>query len=59
MTTQDVQLKIADTAVPVGWGAWVVSHLAEVNEVLQFVLLATSIIATLIAIRYHVKNTPK
>jgi len=59
MTTQDVQLKIADTAVPVGWGAWAFSHITQVNEVLQFILLTTSIIATCIAIRYHLRNTPK
>ena len=57
--TRDLQQTVADVAVPVGWGTWVFSHIVEVNEVLQFVLLITSITATVIAIRYHVRNTPK
>ena len=57
--TQAIQQKVADVAVPMGWGALAFSHLAELNQILQFILLVTSIIATLIAIRYHLRNTPK
>ena len=57
--TQDIQQRVADAAVPAGWGIWAFSHLAQLNEILQFVLLTMSIIATVIAIRYHLRNTPK
>lgn len=56
---QEIKTGVADVAVPIGWGAWVASHLAQVNEVLQFVLLITSIAATILAMRYHWRNTPK
>ena len=59
MITESLQQKVADAAVPVGWGAWAFSHIVQVNEVLQFILLSTSIVATCIAIRYHLRNTPK
>lgn len=45
--------RIADYSVGGGWLGWVVSHITEVNSVLQAILLITSIVATLIAARYH------
>lgn len=51
--------KAADGGVVVGWLGWVVSHIEQINGVLQAVLLVVSIVATLVAIRYHLKRMPK
>jgi hypothetical protein len=53
------QQKLADSGPVVGWGAWLISHLEQVNGVLQLLLLTVSIVATVIAARYHWKRTPK
>ena len=45
--------KIADIGAPIGLGVWVISHIAEINGLLQLVLLVSSIIATVLAARYH------
>jgi hypothetical protein len=54
-----MQQRLADSGPVVGWGAWFISHIEQVNGVFQFVLLVTSIVATIIAARYHWKRTPK
>lgn len=54
-----LQQKAADSAVTVGWLGWLISHIEQVNGLLQFVLLVTSIAATLVAMRYHWRRTPK
>jgi len=43
----------------VGWVGWIFSHLKEVNELLQTVLLVTSIFATVAAFIYHRSNTKR
>jgi len=51
--------RLADTAA---WGSlWglIISHLAQLNEILQTLLLITSIVAGCFSIRYHWKKTPK
>jgi hypothetical protein len=53
------QQKIADGGVAVGWFGYIVSHIEQINGVLQTVLLIASIIATIIAARYHLRRTPK
>jgi len=57
MTTDKQHL--ADAGAVVGWGGWILSHLEPINTVLQFILLVLSIIATAVAIRYHLRKTPK
>jgi hypothetical protein len=47
----------ADIAVAAGWSGWLFSHIAQINELAQFVLLITSIGATIVAMRYHWKKT--
>jgi len=54
-----IQQKVADSGVAVGWFGYLISHLEQVNGVLQTLLLTSSIIATIIAARYHWKRTPK
>lgn len=49
---------LADGAVALSFGGWFLSHIAQINQVLQFVLLVVSIIAGVIAARYHLKKTP-
>lgn len=51
--------KAADGGVVVGWFVWIVSHIEQINGVLQAVLLLLSIVATLFAMRYHYKRTPR
>lgn len=51
--------KAADSGVAAGWLGWTVSHIEQINGVLQALLLIISIAATLIAMRYHYKRTPK
>lgn len=50
---------LADAGAMVGWVGWVLSHLDQINGLLQTVLLLASIVATVVAIRYHLKRTPK
>lgn len=40
-------------------GIWTLSHIAAVNEILQSILFCVSIVAGIVAIRYHWKKTPK
>jgi hypothetical protein len=54
-----VQQKLADGGPVFGWAAWLISHIEQVNGILQFLLLTVSIVATIIAARYHWKKTPK
>ena len=54
-----IQQKAADAAVTIGWSGWLVSHIEQINSIAQFVLLLTSIVATVLAARYHYKRTPK
>jgi len=51
--------KTADGAVAVSWLGFILSHLAEANQILQFILLILSIFSALYAIRYYHRNTPK
>jgi hypothetical protein len=53
------QQKVADAGAVMAWGGWFMSHLVQLNEVLQFALLLVSIVAGVVAIRYHLKKTPK
>lgn len=59
MNTQPAQQRVADTGAVVGWIGWFLSHLDQINGVLQFILLVSSIVATVVAARYHFKKTPK
>lgn len=56
MTTVPAQ-KVADAGAAIGWVGWFLSHLDQINGVLQFALLVTSIVATIIAARYHLRRT--
>ena len=42
-----------------GWVGWFFSHVREINDVLQTVLLLTSIAATIVAIVYHRSRTKR
>lgn len=53
----DTREHISITATIAGWIGWLVSHVAEINNVLQMILLVTSIIATVLAARYHWRMT--
>lgn len=57
--TTPIGEKLAGGGLLAGWGAWVVAHVAAINGILQTVLLVVSIIATLLAARYHYRRTPK
>jgi hypothetical protein len=48
--------RLADVGVPVGWTAWLLSHIAQFNSVAQFVLLISSIVATIFSARYYYKK---
>ena len=54
-----IQQKVADGGVAVGWFGYIISHIEQINGVLQTLLLVTSIVATFIAARYHWRRTPK
>lgn len=51
--------RLADAGATVGWMGWALSHLDQINGLLQTILLIASIVATIVAIRYHWKRTPK
>lgn len=55
----DLHRKLADSGAIASWMGWALSHIAAINQVLQTVLLLVSIVAGLVAIRYHLKRTPK
>jgi hypothetical protein len=52
------QRGVADGAVAASWSGYYISNVIEINEVLKTVLLVASIVATVIAMRYHLRNTP-
>jgi hypothetical protein len=45
--------------VACGWGAWIISHIQQINGVLQALLLLTSLVVTLVTGRYYYRRTPK
>lgn len=51
--------RAADGGVLVAWFAWFMAHIDQINNVIQFILLVTGIISTLLAGRYHWKKTKK
>lgn len=55
----DLHRKLADSGAVASWMGWIVSHVAAINALLQTVLLVVSIVAGLVAIRYHLKRTPR
>lgn len=55
----ELHRKIADLGAITSWTGWVLSHIGALNQVLQTVLLLVSIAAGLVAIRYHLKRTPR
>ena len=52
----DVAQKAADAGWITGLFVWITSHVAQINGVLQFIILLLTIISLLAAIRYHWKN---
>lgn len=52
----DLAQKMADGAVGVSWTGTALAWLTNVNDILQFVALATSIVAAIYAIRVHRKK---
>jgi hypothetical protein len=48
--------RIADSGAALGWLAWFFSHVKEINELLQFILLLASIFATIAAGLYHIRK---
>lgn len=59
MSAQNSQQQLADASALTAWAGWFLSHLADINGVLQFILLLVSIAAGIVAIRYHLAKTPK
>jgi hypothetical protein len=57
MNVETTASKVADTGAAIGWGTWILTHITQINEFAQFVLLVTSIVATVFAARYHFKRT--
>jgi hypothetical protein len=45
---------VADAAAAFTWAAWLWTHLAEVNTVLQFFVLILAVISGLFAIYWHI-----
>lgn len=48
--------KVADSGVILSWTAWFVSHIDQINGVVQFFALLFAIAASITAIIYHVKR---
>ena len=53
----DHQTRVADAAVGAGWLGWLISHAAEAAPLIQDTAGLCAIIATLVAIRYHLAKT--
>jgi hypothetical protein len=54
--SSSVSSKIADGGWITGLVVWYVSHIAQINEVLQHVILILTAVSLLAAIRYHWKK---
>ncbi|HZO21031.1 MAG TPA: hypothetical protein VFB37_00920 [Steroidobacteraceae bacterium] len=54
-----IQQKAADASIWAAVLVWFMSHLTEINAVLQFFLLIGSLVGVFFAIRYHKRNTPR
>jgi hypothetical protein len=52
MTTVESS-KTADSAAVVTWTAWGLSHLAEANAVLQFIVLCIALVSGIYALAFH------
>lgn len=48
--------RLADAAVPFSWAAWILSHLKDLNVVLQTIALLAAIVASVTAAIYHSKK---
>jgi len=60
MSTQDDTTRnIADATVGLSWIGWAVSHHDQINGWLQTLLLICSIVATIVAARYHLFVAPR
>lgn len=57
--TPEHKQTVADGTVIFSWLGWMISHIDQINSVLQFVLLIASIFATAVAARYHLRKTRK
>lgn len=47
---------VANASVPFAWGAWLLGHISEINQILQAVAFTTAIIASVAAAWYHIKK---
>lgn len=50
------QQHTADAAVAVTWSAWIISHISQINEVLQFFLLLLGLVSAVYAALWHRKR---
>lgn len=48
--------KVADGGLVLSWLAWFLSHIGQINGVMQFIALAFAIAASVVAMRYHTKQ---
>lgn len=51
--------KVLPVGAAVGWFGWFTAHLAQINDILQFFLLLSSLAATWAAFVYHRSRTRK
>lgn len=54
MNHTDNERGVADAAAVFTWAAWIFTHLAEINIVLQFFVLLLAVISGLFAIYWHI-----
>jgi hypothetical protein len=48
--------KVANSSVIFSWLAWFLSHIEQINSVVQFFVLLLAAVASICAIRYHTKK---
>jgi hypothetical protein len=56
MNGAPIPQKLADGSVVLTWIAWFLSHIDQINAVVQFFALLLAIVASICAIRYHWKK---
>lgn len=59
MNSSPVAAKFANSGVVMGWIGFFLSHIDDVNKVLQFFALICAIAASIAAYRFHTRNTKK
>jgi len=55
----DHNSRLADTATVTTWGAWLISNITAINDVIQFFILLIGLITGIFALAWHIHRWNK